>query len=157
MLTSTRLRAIGLLRSLLAALAIAISPPANSDAARIDGNLWRNFPAAQQVGLVAGFYLGFKSGLFDGAMYSPKGKERTVDELVRLAHQFHEQEQQQLSEWRGITFQQMADSVDDFYSDPANRRINFEAAIRVSLAKINGKPRAELEAWIEILRGTAAK
>ena len=92
-----------------------------------NGNWWRSLPTSGKVGYV----MGYLDGGCDGAM-------RVLDEI-----QPNDEQRKRIQKcvWPdGVTYGQIVDGVNHFYSDYRNRLILTDSALRCVKSEIEGKP-----------------
>ena len=148
------------MRTFLALLLTVVALTANAQPTR-DGNLW----LATSPEIKQGFMIGFRSGYMSGVAYGTMtlGTDlatrpgATTEDIQRSIQDASKASQTLRRPWNGVTLRQMLDSVDDFYKEPANRKVEWESAVDYSLKKINGASRADLERDLESLRKMAGR
>lgn len=109
--------------------------------AQNNGNWWRGLPVSGKVGYV----MGYLDGGCAGAM-------RVLDEI-----QPNDEQRKRIQKcvWPdGVTYGQIVDGINHFYSDYRNRLILADDAFRCVKAEIEGKPLNQ--AQIETMRKNAA-
>lgn len=61
-----------------------------------------------------------------------------------------------IGRFSGITYGQLLDGLNDFYSDYRNRRVVIPGALNYVSSAISGKPKADLETMAEQMRAAVA-
>jgi hypothetical protein len=132
-------------------LMFGLSIPVRADDNRRDGNWW----LSQDRTIKLGYIVGFLDGIHLGNRFSywkfiadPEGKPC----LTKVAISFSEYEDKYLS---NVKVGQLADGLNDFYSDYKNRRIEVVDAVWLVLNGIAGTPKEELDKMIEAYRRNA--
>jgi hypothetical protein len=124
-------------KHLLMALLVCFSGMA---VAENNGNWWRSLPTSGKVGYV----MGYLDGGCDGAMRVLDEIQPNDERLKRI----------QKCVWPdGVTYGQIVDGVNHFYSDYRNRLIPTDSALRCVKSEIEGKPLSQSQ--IEQMRKNA--
>lgn len=135
----------------LLSMVLAINAGAQQPAPK-DGNQWRSITTAQKIGWTIGFHDGIESGLISTAIPVDEVAKLSQADLEQMVARWSNLQAKFEAEWRGITVGQLIDAMDLFYADSANRLIGWSAALNLSLARINGMSKEELDKATELSR-----
>lgn len=123
-------------------LAIPSLTPAESE--RRDGNFWNQMKSGEKYHTIVGFIEGWKFG----GIRSLRGLEietpchkrvfDTYSEIPKLIS--------------NLTYQQIIDGLDSFYSDYRNRRISIGSAFWMVIEGVSGASQADIDRKTEELR-----
>lgn len=123
---------------------------------RVDGSAWRDqYTPVMRASLVQGFVEGFTSGTDVAPFYSCLSLTPLPKDCFAIAYA---NVAKNTTSFAGITYGQLRDGVDAFYSDYRNRKIEFPGAMTYVVKAIRGASSEELETMAESMRkGVAAK
>jgi hypothetical protein len=113
-----------------------------------DGNWWLSLPKNVRAVYVAGFFDGKELGHnFSTWKYLSPNASKAEQASVNKARQSYSEYSQKYS--HNITFDQLVDGLDSFYSDYRNRRIQLSGGVWLVLNAVAGTPEDELNKMIE--------
>jgi hypothetical protein len=127
-------------------LLIVISPldsAAQDD--RRDGNWWQAQHPSSKIAYMTGFFDGMDLG-HHFSYWKYANVKSKQDVLPDVAESYYEHTEKF---FKNVTNGQLADGVDNFYSDYRNRRIRVNDAVWLVVNEIAGTPRRQLDTMIE--------
>jgi hypothetical protein len=135
---------------LRAAVALCCLVAGSASAQEFDGTYWHGMTEQNRLGYVIGFTEGLEFlSLAGPVVICLPGPAEKLEGCVRNNVKALEGE---IGRFRGVTFGQLKDGLDTFYSDYRNRRIKIRGAINHVTRAIAGEPAADLERSVEMMR-----
>ncbi len=143
------------IRTVLLALSFALPTLTSAADIRRDGNWWRSQPNTARVYWVAGFFDGMDLGnRFSVWKYLKEGTKEEQACAKQATVTYQEFSQKYVEH---VTAGQLADGLENFYSDYRNRRIELPGAVWLVLNGIAGTPKDELNRRIDSWREGAGR